>query len=180
MPSSSQNHPGVRPDRLLILPFTRRKFYESVSSSRESTNGIALRPESRRYRVCTASVRVVGVCVDGALSNLKYFTFLVPTETALERDYFMTGSWLLPWSPRRPTESLARSPGSPGVWYCRWHIGKETKVRRRKSLIQRGTSLNNFPISSSFVKKTVANRCIQWALQIRSRPHVLSPRTPPI
>lgn len=106
MPSSSQNHPGARPDRLLILPFTRRKFYASVSSSRVSTNGIALRPESRRYRVCTASVRIIGVCVGGFLSNLEYFGFFpVPTESALERDYFMTGSWLLPWSPRRPTES---------------------------------------------------------------------------
>jgi hypothetical protein len=54
---SSQNHPEVHPVRLLILPFTQRKFYVSVSSSRESTNGIAVCPGSRRYRVCTASVR---------------------------------------------------------------------------------------------------------------------------
>jgi hypothetical protein len=44
----------------------------------------------------------VGVWVDGCLT-LIFCLLPVPTETALERDYFMTGSSLPPWSPRRQT-----------------------------------------------------------------------------
>lgn len=45
-------------------------------------------------------------CLSGMAALLRYFAFLlfVPTETALERDYFMTGSSLLPWLSSRSTE----------------------------------------------------------------------------
>jgi hypothetical protein len=158
----SQNRRGAHPDRLLILPFTRRKFYASVSSSRQSTNGIAVRPESRRNRVCTALVRA---SVFGWMACLTYTFYLLPgpTETALERDYFMTGS-SLPWSSRRPTQPLTHSPRSSGIWDCRWYTRKETKVRRRKFLIQRVASLNNRDIVQNMAK----NQSLKCALQIRS------------
>ncbi len=48
--------------------------------------------------------------------------FSAPIETALERDYFMTGRLPLPISAAaRLTDfvlTLVRSPASSGLWYC--------------------------------------------------------------
>jgi hypothetical protein len=59
--SPTQNHPEALPDKLLILPFTQKKFFASASSSQESTNGIVANWGSRRNKGCTASVRAFGV-----------------------------------------------------------------------------------------------------------------------
>lgn len=123
VPLLSQNHPGVPRDKRPTLLSTQKRSCGFGKFSLEFIRGTVAGPQRRQSRALNVSVRIRSVCLRSTPTPRTHEScYLTPLHgsvgTALERDYFMTGSSTLTISSLRSAFSScahglnARSPRS--------------------------------------------------------------------